>query len=159
MLFNSLEFAIFFPVVTGIFFFLSQRWRVHWLLAARCIFYMAFIPAYILILFVTILIDYFAGIYLEVVQSPVKKKALLWASILSTCTVLFIFKYFKFFTESFVGLAGLLGWHLSTRVISIILPIGLSFHTFQSLSYVVEVYRGKQKAERNFIVYATYVMF
>jgi D-alanyl-lipoteichoic acid acyltransferase DltB (MBOAT superfamily) len=159
MLFNSLEFAIFFPVVTGIFFLLSQRWRVHWLLAASCFFYMAFIPAYILILFVTILIDYFAGIYLEQVQDKKNKKALLWVSILSTCTVLFIFKYYGFFTGSFVGLAGLFGWHLSRHVVSIILPIGLSFHTFQSLSYVIEVYRGNQKAERNFVVYATYVMF
>lgn len=158
MLFNSLEFAIFFPVVTVIFFLLAQRWRVHWLLAASCFFYMAFIPVYILILLVTILIDYFAGIYLERVEER-KRRALLWVSILSTCTVLFFFKYFGFFTGSFVGVADLLGWHLSRPVISIILPIGLSFHTFQSLSYVVEVYRGKQKAEHDFVVYATYVMF
>jgi D-alanyl-lipoteichoic acid acyltransferase DltB (MBOAT superfamily) len=158
MLFNSLEFAIFFPLVTGVFFLLPQRWRVHWLLAASCVFYMAFIPAYILILLVTILIDYSAGIYLEKVEGK-QRKWLLWASILSTCTVLFIFKYFGFFTGSFVGLASLIGWHLSRPVIDIILPIGLSFHTFQSLSYVVEVYRGNQKAEKNFIVYSTYVMF
>jgi alginate O-acetyltransferase complex protein AlgI len=158
MLFNSLEFAIFFPIVAGIFFLLSQRWRVHWLLAASCVFYMAFIPAYILILLATILIDYFAGIYISKVEDA-KKKTLLWVSILSTCTVLFIFKYFFFFTTSFVGIAGLFGWHLSRSVVNIILPIGLSFHTFQSLSYVVEVYRGDQKAEKNFIVYATYVMF
>ena len=159
MLFNSIAFAIFFPAVTAIFYLLSQRWRVHWLLAASCFFYMAFIPAYILILVVTILIDYVAGIYLERVQDPKKKKVLMWVSILSTCMVLFIFKYFDFFTGSFVGLAGIFGWHLPRPVISIILPIGLSFHTFQSLSYVVEVYRGRQKAERNFVVYATYVMF
>jgi alginate O-acetyltransferase complex protein AlgI len=159
MLFNSIAFAIFFPVVTAIYFLLALRWRVHWLLAASCFFYMAFIPAYILILAVTILIDYFAGIYLERVEDRKTRKVLLWVSILSTCTVLFIFKYFGFFTSSFVGLAGLLGWRLPRVVTSIILPIGLSFHTFQSLSYVVEVYRGNQKAERNFIVYATYVMF
>src|ERR1700728_4861700 len=159
MLFNSIEFAIFFPVVTAIFFLLSQRWRVHFLLAASCLFYMAFIPVYILILLVTILIDYFAGIYLERVEDSKKKKALLWISVLSTCTVLFIFKYFGFFTGSFVGLADLLGSHLSRPVIHIILPIGLSFHTFQSLSYVIEVYYGRQKSETNFIVYATYVMF
>lgn len=159
MLFNSTEFALFFPIVTALFFLLSQRWRVHWLLAASCFFYMAFIPSYILILLVTILIDYFAGMYIEAVEDTKKKKALLWVSILSTCTVLFIFKYFGFFTNTFIGLAGLLGWHVPRPVIAIILPIGLSFHTFQSLSYVVEVYRGKQKAERDFIVYATYVMF
>jgi D-alanyl-lipoteichoic acid acyltransferase DltB (MBOAT superfamily) len=159
MLFNSIEFAIFFPIAVTVYFLIAQRWRVHWLLAASCVFYMAFIPVYILILVVTILIDYVAGIYLERVQDPAKKKLLLWVSILSTCTVLFIFKYFDFFTGSFVGFAALLGWHLPRPVIAIILPIGLSFHTFQSLSYVVEVYRGNQKAEHNFIVYATYVMF
>jgi alginate O-acetyltransferase complex protein AlgI len=158
MLFNSFEFALFFPIVTGIFFLLSQRWRVYWLLAASCVFYMAFIPVYILILLVTILIDYTAGIFLEKVEGS-KKKLLLWISILSTCSVLFIFKYFGFFTGSFVGLAGLFGWQLSRPVVNIILPIGLSFHTFQSLSYVIEVYFGRQKAEKNFVVYATYVMF
>jgi len=158
MLFNSLNFAFFFPVVVAGFFLLTQRWRVHWLLVASCVFYMAFIPAYILILLVTILIDYFAGMYLERVQEK-HKKLLLWVSIISTCTVLFIFKYFGFFTGSFVGVAGLFGWHLPQPAISIILPIGLSFHTFQSLSYVIEVYRGRQKAERNFVIYATYVMF
>jgi alginate O-acetyltransferase complex protein AlgI len=159
MLFNSLEFAIFFPVVTAIYFMLSQRWRVHFLLAASCFFYMAFIPIYILILAVTILIDYVAGIYLDRIQDPKKRKTLLWVSILSTCAVLFVFKYFNFFIGSFVGVAGILGWHISHRALGIILPIGLSFHTFQSLSYVVEVYRRNQKSERNFIVYATYVMF
>jgi alginate O-acetyltransferase complex protein AlgI len=158
MLFNSLEFAVFMPVVAGVFFLLSQRWRVRWLLAASCIFYMAFIPAYILILVATILIDYFAGIFLERVQER-HRKALLWVSILSTCMVLFVFKYFGFFTGSFVGVAALFGWHLPRPVVSIILPIGLSFHTFQSLSYVIEVYRGKQKAEKDLVVYATYVMF
>ncbi len=158
MLFNSLQFAIFFPIVVGAYFCLPQRWRVLWLLAASCVFYMAFIPAYILILAVTILIDYFAGIYLERVQ-PKHKKLLLWISILSTCTVLFIFKYYDFFIDSGVAMAGLFGVHLSRATASIILPIGLSFHTFQSLSYVIEVYRGKQKAEHNFITYATYVMF
>ncbi len=158
MLFNSLQFAIFFPVVTAIYFLLPQRWRVHLLLVASCVFYMAFIPAYILILFATILIDYFAGIYLELVQER-HRKLLLWVSILSTCTVLFIFKYFGFFTGSFVGVASLFGYSIPRPAISIILPIGLSFHTFQSLSYVIEVYKGHQKAERNFWIYATYVMF
>jgi alginate O-acetyltransferase complex protein AlgI len=158
MLFNSLEFAIFFPVVTGIFFLLSRRWQVPWLLAASCVFYMAFIPAYLLILVVTILIDYVAGIYLERVSGS-RRRWLLGISVVSTCMVLFVFKYFAFFTGSFVGLTNLLGGHLSRPLVHIILPIGLSFHTFQSLSYVVEVYRGNQKAERNFVVYATYVMF
>ena len=158
MLFNSIEFAIFFPIVVALFFLSPQSWRVRGLLAASCIFYMAFIPAYISILFVTILIDYFAGMHIEKLEGA-KKSALLCVSIVSTCVVLFVFKYLNFFTSSFVGVAGLFGWHLPHAAYRIILPIGLSFHTFQSLSYVIEVYRGKQKAEHNFIVYATYVMF
>jgi alginate O-acetyltransferase complex protein AlgI len=158
MLFNSLQFAVFFPVVATAFFLLSQRWRVHWLLVASCVFYMAFIPAYIFVLLATILIDYFAGIFIERSDGS-RRKLLLWVSVFSTCTVLFVFKYFGFFTGSFVGLADLLGLHLSRPVVRIILPVGLSFHTFQSLSYVIEVYYGRQKAETNFIVYATYVMF
>src|SRR5579872_1916515 len=159
MLFNSIEFAFFFPVVTAVYFLLPQRWRTLWLLAASCVFYMAFIPAYIFILLVTILIDYAAGIYIERASEEGRKHSLLLVSIISTCTVLFIFKYCAFFVDSFVGAAHLIGWNLPTPLISIILPIGLSFHTFQSLAYVVEVYRGNQKAERDFVTYATYVMF
>ena len=100
MLFNSLQFAVFFPLVVALYFALPQRQRVAMLLVASCVFYMAFIPAYILILFVTIGIDYVAGIYLEKCQGTARK-ALLVMSIVSTCAVLFIFKYFDFFTGNF----------------------------------------------------------
>jgi alginate O-acetyltransferase complex protein AlgI len=158
MLFNSIEFAIFFPIVSALYFGLPYRFRTPMLLVASCIFYMAFIPAYILILALTILIDYTAGIYLGRVRGY-WRTVLLWTSIAATCAVLFVFKYYNFFNDNFVGLAGLAGWELSPSTFHIILPIGLSFHTFQSLSYVVEVYRGRQEPEYNFITYATYVMF
>jgi D-alanyl-lipoteichoic acid acyltransferase DltB (MBOAT superfamily) len=158
MLFNSLEFAIFFPIVAILYFWLPQRLRTVHLLVASCIFYMAFIPAYILILALTIVIDYFAGLWIERSEGP-RRKRLLVVSIVATCLVLAVFKYFYFFTENFVGFVGLFGWQLTGPTIDIILPIGLSFHTFQSLSYVIEVYRRQQKAESNFITYATYVMF
>jgi alginate O-acetyltransferase complex protein AlgI len=158
MLFNSLEFAIFFPIVATMYFVLPQRLRTPHLLVSSCVFYMAFIPAYILILGLTIVIDYTAGIYLEKVAGRARSW-LLAASVMATCLVLFVFKYFFFFTNNAIGLAGLFGWQLSGPSIEIILPIGLSFHTFQSLSYVIEVYRGRQKAERSFATYATYVMF
>src|SRR3954453_16268591 len=121
MLFNSIQFAVFFPIVVALFYFLPQRWRVHLLLVASCIFYMAFIPAYIAILFVTILIDYFAGIYIERSEGT-RRKGLLFVSIVSTCTVLAVFKYMNFLTSSFAGLASLFGWHLSNAAVSIILP-------------------------------------
>lgn len=158
MLFNSLEFAIFFPVVVALYFLLPRSARTPLLLVASCIFYMAFIPVYILILAITIAIDYTAGLWLERTTGKARR-LLLVISIVATCAVLFVFKYFHFFTDSFVGVARVFDWQLSSPALSIILPIGLSFHTFQSLSYVVEVYYGRQKAEPNFVTYATYVMF
>jgi D-alanyl-lipoteichoic acid acyltransferase DltB (MBOAT superfamily) len=129
------------------------------LLVASCYFYMAFIPAYILILLITILIDYFAAIWIEEAQEGTKKTIFLVVSILSTCLVLFVFKYYNFFCFNINALAALLHWNYSVAALKLILPIGLSFHTFQSLSYVIEVYHGHQKAERHFGIYSLYVMF
>lgn len=159
MLFNSVQFLIFFPLVVGIYFFIPHRYRWFMLLVASCIFYMAFIPIYIGILAVTILIDYWAGILIENSSQSKQKKTYLTISIISTCMVLFIFKYFNFFNSSFSSLAKMLHWNYPIEMLQLILPIGLSFHTFQSLSYVIEVYRGRQKAERHFGIYSLYVMF
>lgn len=159
MLFNSIQFLIFFPVVTLLYYLLPHRFRWAMLLLASCVFYMWFIPKYILILALTILIDYWAGIFIEDSSDTGKKKKWLVFSIISTCLVLFVFKYFNFFNENFARTAYLLGLDYPVNALNIILPIGLSFHTFQSLSYVVEVYRGNQKAERNFGIYSLYVMF
>lgn len=158
MLFNSLEFAIFLPVAVAVYFLLPHAWRVRWLFAASCAFYMAFIPAYILILFLTIGIDYTAAIYLERLTGR-RRTALLWLSVVSTCVVLGVFKYLDFLIRSAVAAAGWFDMTLPLVVTGVILPIGLSFHTFQSLSYVVEVYAGRQKAERDLVLYGTYVMF
>ena len=158
MLFNSLEFAVFFPVVCVLYFTLPRYWQTPLLLVSSCVFYMAFVPAYILILGVTIVIDYFAGIYMDRVAAS-RRKALLVFSIVATCLVLFVFKYYAFATGAFVNAVGIFGWKLTNPALNIMLPIGLSFHTFQSLSYVVEVYRGHQKAEHDFVKYATFVMF
>lgn len=158
MLFNSLEFMLFFPIVTILYFLLPHQLRWGMLLLASCLFYMAFIPIYILILIVTIIVDYFAGIWIEDSQGP-KRKLFLILSIITTCLVLLVFKYFNFFNSSFAFVAKLFHWSYPIRMVNIILPIGLSFHTFQSLSYVIEVYRGHQKAERHFGFYSLYVMF
>ncbi|QWR76742.1 MBOAT family O-acyltransferase [Candidatus Magnetomonas plexicatena] len=158
MLFNSLQFLIFFPVVTVLYFALPQKYRNLMLLAASTIFYMAFVPAYILILATLIAIDYICGILIE--NSPVqKKRRYLLLSIAATCLMLFVFKYFNFFVNNVSFAAHLLHVNCSPPVLNILLPLGLSFHTFQSLSYIIEVYKGKQKAERNLLIYALYVMF
>lgn len=159
MLFNSFQFLVFFIVVTTAYFTLPHRWRWLLLLIASCVFYMAFIPVYILILIGTIVIDYFAGIYIENATGA-RRKQFLAMSIVANVGVLAFFKYFNFFIDnSNIILESL---HITVhplKHLGIILPIGLSFHTFQAMSYTIEVYRGNQKAERHFGIYSLYVMF
>ena len=158
MIFNSWQFLLFFPLVTLLYFLASHRLRWPLLLAASCVFYMAFVPVYILILALTIVVDYAAGIWIE--KSTGRRRTLiLWFSLIVTALILFVFKYFNFFAWNANHLAGLIGWNYPVKALEIILPIGLSFHTFQSMSYVIEVHRGAQKAERHFGIYSLYVMF
>ncbi len=119
---------------------------------------MAFVPIYILILGFTIVIDYFAGIYIENATGK-RKKLFLIFSLIANIGVLAIFKYYNFINTNFSYL--LHGFALTNPLpyLSILLPIGLSFHTFQAMSYTIEVYRGNQKAERHFGIYSLYVMF
>ena len=160
MLFNSAPFVFFFPIVTISYFLCPHAYRWALLLLASCVFYMWFIPQYILILFLLIIIDYAMGILIERARlKGAHARRYLIVSILATCAVLFFFKYFNFFSTNLSAFAGFLGLHYPPRIINIILPIGLSFHTFQSLSYVIEVYKGRQKAERHLGIYALYVMF
>lgn len=158
MLFNSLSFLVFFPVVTGLYFLLPQRYRWLLLLLASCYFYMAFVPVYILILGFTIVIDYFAGISIEKAQGATRKLFLV-ASIIANVGVLAVFKYYNFIDENLALLLHGTKAHPPVPYLDILLPIGLSFHTFQAMSYTIEVYRGHQKAERHFGIYALYVMF
>ena len=158
MLFNSLEFVLFFPVVTAGYFWLPQRFRWQWLLAASCIFYMAFVPIYILILAITIAIDYVAALLIDRSEGRARRRYLA-ISIVSTCAVLFVFKYYSFFNSNFLAAAKFFHLSYPVPVLDVLLPIGLSFHTFQSLSYVIEVYRGNQRPERHLGIYALYVMF
>jgi alginate O-acetyltransferase complex protein AlgI len=159
MLFNSFAFLLFFPAVTLLYFVLPFRIRWAWLLAASCFFYMFFKPEYILILFGTIFIDYFAGIGIEKTRNKKNKKYLLIVSLIANIGVLAVFKYFNFLNGNITGLLGLFGATNPIPFLEILLPIGLSFHTFQAMSYTIEVYRGNQKAEKHFGIYALYVMF
>ena len=119
---------------------------------------MYFIPIYILILFVTIIIDYVAGILIENAMGK-KKKLFLVLSIITNVGVLAFFKYYNFFANNINDLSHLSTTHFNIPLLEIVLPIGLSFHTFQAMSYTIEVYRGNQLAERHMGIYALYVMF
>src|SRR3989338_1263361 len=157
MLFNSRTFLVFYIVVTSLYFLIPHRLRWLLLLAGSIVFYMAFVPAYILILGWTIVVDYFAGLFIEKATGQ-KRKLFLIVSLVSNVGVLAFFKYFNFLNESLTALLGTIGIANSVPFLTILLPIGLSFHTFQAMSYTIEVYRGRN-AERNFGIFALYVMF
>lgn len=158
MLFNSIQFLLFFIVVTTAYFVIPHKFRWVLLLAASCYFYMAFVPIYILILAGTIVVDYFAGIFIERSEGK-NKRVFLIASLIANIGVLAMFKYYNFLNDNLTQLLGIANLTNPVPVLKILLPIGLSFHTFQAMSYTIEVYRGNQKAEKHFGIYALYVMF
>jgi alginate O-acetyltransferase complex protein AlgI len=163
MLFNSLHFLLFFFFTTLAYYSLPPRRRWLLLLIVSCYFYMAFILAYIAILGVVILIDYVAGLYIERAQGS-RRRWLLIISLIANIGLLAFFKYYDFFNEQLTAILSGLSLQnpvpmLGDILPGIVLPIGLSFHTFQSISYTIEVYRGKQKAEKKLGVYALYVLF
>jgi alginate O-acetyltransferase complex protein AlgI len=159
MLFNSFPFLIFFLIVTTAYYAIGHKWRWLLLLLASCYFYAFLIPGYLLVLFLIIAIDFAAGILIESGEGK-RRKFYLCLSIFSNLAVLFIFKYHNFFVENLNWVSGnQSSGHSLFTAWNWALPIGLSFHTFQAMSYTIEIYRGNQKAERHPGIYALYVMF
>ena len=136
---------------------MPHRWRWPWLLLSSCYFYMAFIPIYILILLLTILIDYFAALFIESATGLPAERGLT-VSIAATCLVLFFFKYYDFIMSNInrsLRVQGARGsWQRRPDPAYRLVVSHLS-----ELAYVIEVYRGQQRAERHFGIYALYVMF
>jgi D-alanyl-lipoteichoic acid acyltransferase DltB (MBOAT superfamily) len=158
MLFNSIHFLLFFQIVVAAYFSMPHRFRWALLLLSSCYFYMVFIPKYILILFALILIDYGAGLAIEASNGS-RRKAILVLSLVANVGMLAFFKYFNFVSENMAALFAALHWSRPLPLLSVALPIGLSFHTFQSMAYTIEVYLGNAKAERHLGIYALYVLF
>jgi len=158
MSFNSLQFLFFLPIVVCLYYLIPHRFRWMLIFIASCYFYMAFVPKYILILFFIILVDYVAAIDIE--ESKGRRKLFsLVVSLVANISLLAFFKYFNFLNENLSSVFSGFGEQFEPVNLDIILPIGLSFHTFQSMAYTIEVYRGKQKAERHLGYFANYVLF
>jgi alginate O-acetyltransferase complex protein AlgI len=155
MLFNSLEFWIFFAVVLIGFYSLPYRAGKVLLLGASYFFYMWWNLYFIGLILASTVIDYFLGILIETAQ-PRWRKPLLLVSIVANLGFLGFFKYYNFFASS---LAALLGWPANSLALNILLPVGISFYTFASLSYTIDVYHRKTPAVRNFIDYAFFIAF
>lgn len=158
MLFNSIAYFIFLPIVLFIFFIIPQKWRWLWLFIVSCYFYAYFIPVYLFILFFIIIIDYFAGINIEKQQGKIRK-TLLIVSLGANISVLAFFKYYNFLNDNITIVLQYLGYKNSIPPLNWVLPIGLSFHTFQAMSYTIDVYNKQQKAEQHLGYYALYVMY
>lgn len=161
MLFNSVEFLIFFPITVIIFFLLPHRFRRYFLLAASCYFYMSFIPKYILILLFTTCVDYFGALGCEKARESGSKRlsrGIFITAVSLNVALLVVFKYLGMFEDT-VNFFGRL-FDMRTLVLpEMVLPIGISFHTFQSMGYLIDVYMGREKAERSFIDFSLFLMF
>jgi len=160
MLFNSIQFVIFLPIVVILYFILPHKYRVFFLLAASYYFYMCWKPEYIFLIMGSTIIDYFAGIQIEKSQTRKRKKRFLILSIITNIGILFSFKYFNFINDSLREVFDQLNIFYGVPAFRVLLPVGISFYTFQSLSYSIDLYRGvKKKAERNLGLFALYVSF
>lgn len=159
MLFNSLSFLIFFSVVLLLYYFLPRKYTWIMLLVASLFFYMCWRWQYIFLLFFPATIDFFVARTLESTQEQRNRKLLLALSIVTNLGLLFYFKYYNFFIGSVNSASALMNIPFFLNAEKILLPVGISFYTFQSISYTVEVYRQNIKAERNFGRFALFVSF
>jgi alginate O-acetyltransferase complex protein AlgI len=160
MLFNSVQFAIFFFTVYALYLLLSHQWQNKLLLVASYLFYAAWDWRFLALIWTSTAIDYFCGLKIEETKHQKEKKRFLILSITSNLTLLGIFKYFNFFAHNFQALfQTLFGFEGDPLFLNIILPIGISFYTFQSMSYTIDLYRGQLRATRSFSDFALFVAF
>lgn len=164
MLFNSYQFLVFFPVVVLVYFIIPRKIRYVWLLIASYYFYMSWNAKYALLLLTSTAITYISGLLLAAIQPKrhrqvVGRKIVVAASFLSNLSILFFFKYFDFAIENINAVLAAFHVELLHPQFDILLPVGISFYTFQALSYTMDVYRGEVAAEKNPLKYALFVSF
>ena len=161
MLFNSAEYAVFLPLVVLIYWALARSLRLQniWLLLVSYLFYGWWDWRFLGLLFATSLIDFIVGISIEGAAEKKTKRLILTASLIANLGTLGFFKYYNFFIDSLAAALGALGIEIHTFTLQVILPVGVSFYTFQALTYTVGVYRGQVKATRDFPTFLAYVAF
>ena len=159
MLFNSLDFLIFFPIVVLIDFIIPRKIRYIWLLVASYYFYMCWNTKYALLIGISTLITYISGLIIGKCQKGWSKKLVVALSFVSNLGILVFYKYFDFILENINAVLGKCNMQLVSNPFDIILPVGISFYTFQALSYTVDVYRKEVEPEKNPLKYALFVSF
>ena len=162
MLFNSIAFLLFFPIVCVLYFCIPAnhtRLRNLMLLIASYYFYMNWEPAYALLLLTSTIVTYLAALGIDRYDDVKKKKACLVSSIVLNLAILFLFKYYNFLGSNIETLLQACGADISVPEFGLLLPVGISFYTFQALGYSIDVYRGTTKVEHDFATYALFVSF
>ena len=166
MIFNSIEFLLFFPIVVCVYGIVPRHYRYLWLLVSSYYFYMCWIPKYALLIALSTLITYISGILIErtarvqdLKKRIILKKACVAGSLVSNLFILFIFKYANFVFDNISYISSSFGLHYQAPKLDILLPVGISFYTFQALSYTLDVYRGNIRAEKNLLRYSLFVSF
>lgn len=162
MFFNSLQFAIFLPIVFIFYWFFANKSRKYQnfiLILASYYFYSCWDWRFLFLLVFSTLLDYFSAIKIEGSQTKSSKKFWLWLCISINLGFLGVFKYYNFFAESFAELLNGFGFHTSPVLLNLILPVGISFYTFHGLSYIIDIYYGRIKSERNFVDYSLFVSY
>lgn len=162
MLFNSLAFVLFLPVVFISYWFLASkklRWQNYLLIIASYFFYGWWDWRFLGLIFFSSFSDYLISIYIDKSDSEKKRKKLMLLSVFINLGTLFTFKYYNFFIENFVSLFGQFGIIFDNLTLSIILPVGISFYTFQSMSYTIDVYRKDMKSCKELSVFLAYISF
>ncbi len=162
MLFNSLDFAIFFPVVFALYWFVAKgnlKWQNLLLLVSSYFFYACWDWRFLFLLMFSTLLDYYTGLKMHDARSAAMKKFWFWLSIGINLGFLGIFKYYNFFAESLATSLSAVGFHADFWTLQVILPVGISFYTFHGLSYVIDIYKDRIKPERNFVDYSVFVSF
>ncbi len=159
MLFNSLQYGFFLPFIFILYWLINKKYRWALLLIASYYFYMSWKVEYVLLILFTTVVSYLTAAYLEKEQNKKKKQVALVMALAVCLGVLFTFKYFNFFVTSITPVVQRMGLPLHPYTVKLLLPVGISFYTFQTLSYVIDVYREDTPAEHNFGIYATYISF
>ena len=162
MLFNSIEFAFFLPIVFILYWFFtnkSLKAQNFLLLIASYVFYGWWDYRFLSLIIFSSFVDYFIGVSLSKTDLPKKRKLLLWTSILVNLGFLGFFKYYNFFAESFADAFTIFGKQLDASRLNIILPVGISFYTFQTLSYTIDVYKRKLEPTNDIVAFFAFVSF
>ncbi|MGB2354510.1 MAG: MBOAT family O-acyltransferase [Schleiferiaceae bacterium] len=159
MLFNSLPFAVFLPIVFAVYWALHNSLRSQniMLLTASYIFYGWWDARFLSLIVASTVVDYLLGQYLAVATNALKRKLLLTASMIFNLGLLGVFKYYNFFMENFMEIAHSVGLHTNPILLKIALPVGISFYTFQTMSYTIDIYRKQLEPTKDFIAFAAFV--